>query len=252
MLSISQSLLPKKLSFKAISEYDDRYNNSCKHNGSCEDVFVSSQLEKNFPCSDGIDVIDIGAGDGRNAIAIAEKGYNVTASELSGSGREKIKKTANSLDLDVDVIGQNILTESGSKKFDFGLMCLVTQHFSKEKLDQAFANISKIIKPEGIFVFNALVRNKGSEDLQNEYPSAYSGDYYQENCEEEGTCHFKQSDIIDTAEKSGFEVKEIVEYNEPKENRPHYMNSCRWGTMINNPAFNRPVTLKWFVLEKNK
>jgi tellurite methyltransferase len=66
----------------------------------------------------GGNVLDLGCGDGRNAIYAASKGYNVTAIDISKNGVMKTKELAKAARLKIDAKVQNMRNFQSVKKFD--------------------------------------------------------------------------------------------------------------------------------------
>jgi SAM-dependent methyltransferase len=239
----------QELSFTGLENYSRVYK-TYGHNGLTGDAFIQTELQAYFPQGNDIDVLDIGAGDGRNSIPIARKGYNVFSIEKESDGRKLIEQAGKKYNLKIGIFDFDITTKIPIvfKQVNFAFMSLVTQHFTVDKFIVAMDNISKMIKSDGVLVFNALVRNKGHENLALLEDSGYGGDYFQEDSARDGTCHFKKQDILDITSKD-FRLTKIADYNEQGSSRPHYMN-WRWG-MEKGKSYNRPVTLKWFVFVKN-
>lgn len=208
------------------------YEHDLKCNGKHPDEFILNKLNNEFPDSKNIDVLDIGAGDGRNSIPIAQKGYNVVAYDLSSAGVDLINelfgkfKFKNCHAKKKDILNGSTLPEG---KFEFVFMSHISQHFSLTELKTVFANISKSMENKGVFVFDALI-NKNRKR-------------YKENIEaqEDGYVQFNMRDIKRAARKKGFKVKEIENYSEDPKKRVRY---------IDNPCWNETCQLKWFVLTK--
>lgn len=223
--------------------YDKDFKEEPLWHGVLPDEFIIKKLKENFPNPDGIEVLDIGAGNGRNAIPIAQKGYHVTASEICDAGKELIKnKVAQKRLTNVSISSLDILSLLGYKieKFNFALMSHVAQHFNLEDINRALYNTNKMLKENGIFIFDALIRNKGNENRP-----------YSEIKERMGNADFKEVDILEAAKKQGFDTLEITDYAESKEGHARYIDSFRWGR-DSEPIFNEPVTLKWIVLKKKR
>src|SRR3989339_1064071 len=82
-----------KISFKAMSDpqvYNKHYGYNSTHNGKVPDEYILNKLNEYFPNPKNVKVLDIGAGEGRNALPIAKNGYKVTTYETSNRGCDNI------------------------------------------------------------------------------------------------------------------------------------------------------------------
>ncbi len=211
--------------------YDDAYKQKDTFNGALPDEFILIKLNQFFPNPQNINVLDIGAGQGRNSCPIAKNGYNVTASELSEDGIKSILEKAKEDNLSLTTISRDILVEDSQSKnkYNFVFMSHITQIFNEEKLDIALSNIQKSMKNGGILVFDALVRNKGQENIRPSEEYSKSG-YY----------NYSRDEIVKIAKSKGFEVVEISDYSEKDDVKSFY---------ISHPKWNENVKLQWFVLK---
>lgn len=256
----------KNLSFGAIKHttYNDVYSCCPDYNGAEPDSKVLNTLRA---LPKGSVVADIGAGDGRNTLALAKQGLSVEAFEICPVGRRLITNRSQVLGLsNVTASEEDILKNPFGKKFDAATMAHVSQHFTGEELDVALENISKSLNSGGILIFDALIEKSGLIG-----PNSIMD-------VKKGHCHFPMTAIEKSAEKYGFSVKEVSSFDEKLSSRgdyyrgewgygesPNYLgelcasylspeqqlfNALR-GTRERSPATSvRPVELKWIVLEK--
>lgn len=200
------------------------------YNGRYPDEFVLNLIPPDSK------VLDIGAGDGRNTIPIAQKGCKVTALELSSDARNMIKKIAknNNLNSVVNVKEQSIIADLDSRsreKYNYAVMCNVSMHFTIEEMNKVFQNANKILDEDGTFIFNALVYKDKNMESDNSYYKQSSGKIV-----------FNENQLKELAKKNNFDV-EIHDYAEEKYKRPNYMSE--WL------AFG-DTNIKWFVLRKKE
>ncbi len=98
----------------------------------------------------GAKVVDIGSGEGRNAVALAAKGYDVTAIDFSATAQDRAKKLA------VDS-GVNILWKSSD--LDFYLPELLTFDaivcIDYKPPVSLLKNLSRGLKQKGILILEA-------------------------------------------------------------------------------------------------
>ncbi len=109
----------------------------------------------------GADVIDLASGAGRHSILLAEKGYNVTAVDLSENLLEVARKTAEDLNLKVNFVNADLRNFCINSKFDLALN-LFTSFGYFEKDEENFALFTKgfeLLKPGGQFVIDYFNSN---------------------------------------------------------------------------------------------
>jgi tellurite methyltransferase len=82
-----------------------------------------------FPA--GASILDVGCGEGRNAIFLAENGFDVDAFDISESGVEKAKRIAASRNVRVNFWQQDLIQYNFEKNYDIilshGVLHLVTK-----------------------------------------------------------------------------------------------------------------------------
>lgn len=108
----------------------------------------------------GGSVLDLGCGEGRNAIYLAQRGFNVTAVDHSEFAIEKVKHVAESLDLDVKTEVADLNDFKCGEQYD-----LVLAHGVLHFLDnEGWKNLLGILKnntvPGGIHSFSIFVFNR--------------------------------------------------------------------------------------------
>lgn len=99
----------------------------------------------------GAAVLDVGSGSGRDAIALAGRGYQVTAVEPSRALREhgRSRDTAGIVTwLDDRLPDLSTLTAKAAR-FDFILCSAVVMHLSKTELRPAFATMANLLAAGG-------------------------------------------------------------------------------------------------------
>ena len=220
--------------------YSKRYE-QMNPNGTEPDKLVLKALHYYFPDPKQVDVVDIGAGDGRNALTIAKEGYSVTASEICPEAIGKLQVLKQLLNLDkLTIKSENIINrvKQKVKQFDFAFMSHVTQHFNCVDLRIAMLNLNKQVKEKGIVVFDALVRKSGYENFQ----STQQDEIY-------GSAHFCLDDILRIAAFSGFKILGVFDDKINEYNGGKYLHEGIWGK--GKEKLNRPIDLKWFVFQKN-
>ncbi len=151
------------------AEYLDVY----KHRNEAEAKVLVELILRFVNLSSNADVLDLACGAGRHSILLAEKGFNVTAVDLSENLLKVAKKSAEENNVRVKFIKSDIRNFTIDKPFDLVVNLFTSFGYFKEDKEnfKLFEIASKYLKPSGYFVldyFNTtyITRNlvKDSED----------------------------------------------------------------------------------------
>ncbi len=105
-------------------------------------------------------VLDIGAGTGRNALALARRGHPVDAVELAPKFAEMIRCDAERESLDVRVIQRDVFSTTDDLRQDYQLILLsevVSDFRTTQQLRGLFELAAHCLAPGGRLVFNAFL-----------------------------------------------------------------------------------------------
>lgn len=105
-------------------------------------------------------VLDIGAGTGRNALALARRGHPVDAVEMTPRFAETIRAEAERGGLDVRVIERDLFAGTDDLRFDYQLIVLsgvVSDFRTTRQLRSLFELAAHCLAPGGCLVFNAFL-----------------------------------------------------------------------------------------------
>ncbi|MCD4818329.1 MAG: methyltransferase domain-containing protein [Candidatus Cloacimonetes bacterium] len=136
--------------------YHNKYNTEnyywgLKPSPSCFEVLKTLQPEKHLK------LLDIGCGEGRNAIFFARNGYDVTAFDLEKDGVEKTKKLADKIGVKINVFQADINKFRLEENFDI-LFSTGTLHYIKYELrKEIFKNYKDYTNVDGIHMFTTLI-----------------------------------------------------------------------------------------------
>lgn len=116
------------------------------------------EILKILPHDKKVKLLDIGCGEGRNAIFFARNGYEVCAFDLSRNGIEKTIKYANDIGVKINAFVSNILEYRLTEKFDI-LFSTGSLHYIPNELRNAiFKNYKENTNINGLNVFSVFVK----------------------------------------------------------------------------------------------
>ena len=242
--------------------YEKEYSTFSNFNGTEPDTFVISRLGHNTFGGKPILVIDLGAGQGRNAIPIAKLGHTVYAYDINDTGLNQLRETAQKTPKvkGLRTFVADLLTPRKEPLHaDFAFMSHSSQHFTPEELRQVLANAAKMLKKGGEFVFDALVR---TDPKYKDYDTPPFGFPYK-SFDEAGVASFREADIMQLAEETGFRLVTKKALREDNGGVVNLKNSPMWGAkskfslkrfidtyIFKIPDHVKPVKLTWFALKK--
>jgi SAM-dependent methyltransferase len=119
--------------------------------------FISSQSPGERP-----DVLDLGCGLGRHAIAFAQAGFLVTACDTSEEAMSHLSKWAEDLSLEIATESCDFLSgRLPERRFDIVLAYNVIYHGFRNQFSAAIENVGRVLKPKGLFYFTCPTRDDG-------------------------------------------------------------------------------------------
>jgi tellurite methyltransferase len=111
-----------------------------------------------MPPTKPIKLLDIGCGEGKDAVFFARNGYDVTAIDISDAGIEKAKKLADQLGVHMKVEKADIMDYRLETSFDILFSSGVFNYIKPELRDEVLSNYKQFTAPNGIHVFNVFVQ----------------------------------------------------------------------------------------------
>ncbi len=115
------------------------------------------ELIKLCPPSEGKKVLDIGCGEGKDAVYMAQQGYDVTAFDLTENGIRKTISLAKDRGVNIRAYVDDINTFSLDEQFDIIYSTGTVQYLFDENKNRFFEKISKITRPDGVVFINVFV-----------------------------------------------------------------------------------------------
>jgi tellurite methyltransferase len=125
------------------------------------------------------DVLEIGAGAGRNSLYLASQGFNVLATDISPQAIQKLQGTALesgvNLKADVSDIGEAKLTQD----FDAIICTFTLHHLTANDAELVISKVQQHTKPNGFNLFTIFTKDG---DFYKKHPD--TDNFYLENKEQ--------------------------------------------------------------------
>ena len=103
-------------------------------------------------------LLDIGCGEGRNAVFFARNGYHVTAFDLSPAGVEKTRRMASEAGVTIEVFQADLHEFRLAEPFDI-LFSTGTLHYIRKPLrSEILAHYKELTRRDGLNVFTTFVK----------------------------------------------------------------------------------------------
>jgi SAM-dependent methyltransferase len=109
-------------------------------------------------------ILDIGAGTGRNALALARRGHPVDAVEIAPKLAHIIRTEAERESLGVRVVERDVFATTDDVRFDYQLIVaseLVPDFRTPQQLRDMFELAARCLAPGGRLLFNAFLPREG-------------------------------------------------------------------------------------------
>lgn len=115
------------------------------------------ELIKLCPPSPDRKVLDIGCGEGKDAVYMASKGYKVTAFDVAENGIKKTFRMAKENGVEINAYVDDINTFETDEQFDIVYSTGTIQYLFDENKKAFFDKIERITKKNGFVFFNVFV-----------------------------------------------------------------------------------------------
>lgn len=143
-----------------MDEYRTQYENfyrSDEYYWGTEPADFLNRLIALKPPRPGMKILDIGCGEGKDAVYMAKRGYTVTAFDLTESGIAKTKRLADENHVRIKAYVDDINTFETDERFDIIYSSGTLQYLQKEAIRPFFEKITKMTNPHGLNYFNVFV-----------------------------------------------------------------------------------------------
>lgn len=139
-----------------LADYDERYQSAgfywgIEPNRLCYDIMRLRPPVKPYK------VLDIGCGEGKDAVFLARNGYRVSAIDISEIGLEKGRMLAEQCNTHVDFFKADIADYRLTEKYDIILSSGVFHFLKPELREEVTANLKKFTNEGGIHAINVFV-----------------------------------------------------------------------------------------------
>ena len=127
--------------------WNDRFQSDAYVYGTAPNQFVRAHAEK---WSAGATVLELGAGEGRNAIFLAEHGLAVTALDYAREGLHKLQQLADERGVSVETIQADVTVWSPNRTWDGVVSTFL--HLPPEARPQLYRTMQAALTPGGVLV----------------------------------------------------------------------------------------------------
>lgn len=158
LASVLHTSIDSLLGYKTVisADYEDRYHAEEYYWG-LEPNHLCYEIMKLKPSTRPIRVLDIGCGEGKDAIFLAKNGYIVSAFDATDKGIEKGKRLAEKNNVSVDFFKANIEDFRLKENYDI-ILCTGVMHFVKPEFrNSIFENLKEHTNSHGLHVMNIFV-----------------------------------------------------------------------------------------------
>lgn len=141
---------------KKITIYEDEYQTEEYYWGT-EPNQACYQVLQLMPPIKPLKLLDVGCGEGKDAVFFARNGYEVSAFDVTDAGIEKTRRLADTLGVDVNVFKADLLEYRLDTHYDIIFSSGVLHYIKPEYRTEIFNNYKRFTNENGIHVFNVFV-----------------------------------------------------------------------------------------------
>ena len=177
-----------------ISYYEEEYRKD-EYLWGVEPSSACLKVLELMPPTKEIKLLDIGCGEGKDAVFFARCGYNVAAFDISEAGLEKTKRLADKSRVHVRVFKANIWDFRLEENYDILFSSGVLHYIKPELRDEIMANYKSHVNSNGLAALNVFVKKPFIAPPPEKEAHSYlwkSGqlftffhDWYMEQCSED-------------------------------------------------------------------
>jgi tellurite methyltransferase len=140
------------------SYYEDVYSSTKEYYWGVKPSRMCLKIVSLMPPDKHLKILDVGCGEGKDAVFLARCGYDVTAFDISDTGVEKTKRLAESASVHVNVFKANICDYRLDNKYDILYSSGVLHYIKPALRNEIFSNYRDHTEINGLNAFNAFVK----------------------------------------------------------------------------------------------
>ncbi|MNO22329.1 Tellurite methyltransferase [compost metagenome] len=157
---------------RPITIYEKEYNTDEYYWGTQPNKACYQVLQL-MPPNRRLRLLDIGCGEGKDAVFFARNGYEVTAFDVSDAGVEKTRRLADQIGVHVNAFKADVLDYRLAAYYDIVFSSGVLHYIKPDFRDEIFENYKQFTSPDGIHVLNVFVEKPFIAPPPEKEPNAY-------------------------------------------------------------------------------
>ena len=147
----------EKITVKDTSYYENAYSSASEYYWGVNPSRMCLKVISLMPPDKRIKVLDIGCGEGKDAVFFARCGYDVSAFDISDTGIEKTKRLAQSAGVHVNVFKASVWDYRLNYKHDILYSSGVLHYIKPALRNEIFSNYRNHTNTNGLNALNAFV-----------------------------------------------------------------------------------------------
>lgn len=165
------SLLGYPHSGKRVSFYEEEYRRTGFYWGLVPSRMCYRVMEL-LPPTKPLRLLDVGCGEGKDAVFFARNGYRVTAFDVAEAGLEKARRLAEANNVELDLFRANLLDYRLDEEFDVIFSSGVFHYIPPDLRREILLNYQEHTAPDGLHALNVFVKKPFIEEAPEKEPSA--------------------------------------------------------------------------------
>jgi len=146
--------IPQKIK---ITEYEEKYKTTQYYWGITPSQ-MCYEVMKIKPPVKPLRLLDMGCGEGKNAVFFAKNGYIVSAYDIADEGLDKAKRLAENHNVNINFYKANIFNYHLENEFDIVFSSGVLHYIPVEIRTEFLENIKKMTTQDGLHALNVFVK----------------------------------------------------------------------------------------------
>ncbi len=170
-------------------------------------------------------IMDVGTGIGRHALAYARNGFDVTATDASSTGLEELRRSASAEKLNVEVHEArftDLPVEDASN--DHVLAWNVLYHGDGDIVQKAFDECRRVLRSDGTFQLTMLSKRNGAFGIGDEVKPDTFVDETSKGDKDHPHFYIDAAGLTGMLADSGFDVISLIDVDQgPPEGAFHWV-----------------------------